>query len=318
MTDLLSRVAGAPITWGVCEVSGWGFQMSVDRVLGEVSELGLTAIELGPPGFLPTDPPALRRSLGRFGLELVAGFVPLVLHDAARRTEELKQARSAATQLRAGGASVMVLAADTGVGNYEHSPELDRDGWKSLATGVAAVEELAFEQGLRVALHPHLGTMVESPDQVESLLEISSVGLCLDTGHLLAGGGDPVALAKSSPDRIIHSHLKDVDATTAERVRSGAESYYQAVKNGMYRPLGAGDVDVAAIVNALEGSGYRGWYVLEQDVVLEGDPPPRRGPIEAARDSYLFLQSLVAGKDSRLTRDGTAARPPRHEARRRK
>jgi inosose dehydratase len=116
--------------------------------------------------------------------------------------------------------------------------------------------------------------------------------LCLDTGHLLIGGTDPVALARSHPDRIAHTHLKDVDAGWADKVQAGDATYTQAVAAGMYRPLGQGDVDIAAIVATLEGAGYDGWYVMEQDTIL-GAVPTGEGPVVDVRASIAFLRGLA-------------------------
>ncbi|HKX76048.1 MAG TPA: sugar phosphate isomerase/epimerase [Acidimicrobiia bacterium] len=293
MSGVRDRIAGAPITWGVCEVAGWGYQLSPGRVLAEMAAVGLAATELGPQGFLPTPPDQLRRLLQGYGLRLVGGFLPLILHEPSRRAEEVEKAETAISQLAAGGADMLVLAADTGETGYEQSSTLDQEGWREVASSIDAIEEAATRRGLSVSLHPHYGTLVESPQQVDSLLAASPVSICLDTGHLLAGGGDPVALAGAIPDRITHCHLKDVDAETAAAVRGGRLSYYQAVKQGMYRPLGEGDVDVAAIVSTLEQSGYQGWYVLEQDVVLDSEPGPEAGPVESARRSLGYLEALL-------------------------
>lgn len=293
MNEVRERIAGAPITWGVCEVPGWGHQLSPERVLAEMASLGLAATELGPQGFLPSPPDQLLRVLQGYGLQLVGGFLPVVLHERSRRAEELEKAETAISQLAAGGADVLVLAADTGEAGYEQSSTLDREGWHEVASSIDAIEEAATRRGLSVSLHPHYGTLVESPQQVEALLAASPVSICLDTGHLLAGGGDPVALARDIPDRITHCHLKDVDAEMAAAVRGGRLSYYQAVKQGMYRSLGEGDVDVGAIVSTLEHSGYRGWYVLEHDVVLDDDPAPEAGPVESARRSLGYLEALL-------------------------
>ena len=126
--------------------------------------------------------------------------------------------------------------------------------------------------GLTATLHPHVGTLVERPAEIDRVLRGATIGLCLDTGHTLAGGGDPLALARVATRRIKHVHLKDVDAAMAARVRAGEISYTEAVRSGMYRPLGAGDSRVAEIVAVLEAGGYDGWYVLEQDRIL---PAPR-------------------------------------------
>ncbi len=128
------------------------------------------------------------------------------------------------------------------------------------------------------------------------MLAGSSIGLCLDTGHLLIGGGDPVAVAKSQPGRIAHTHLKDVRLDWARKVQAGEATYTEAVAGGMYVPLGEGDVDIAAIVNALEDDGYAGWYVLEQDTILP-EEPEGAGPLDDVRTSLYYLLG-VAGQRS--------------------
>lgn len=142
--------------------------------------------------------------------------------------------------------------------------------------------------------------MVETGEETDRVLAGSRIGLCLDTGHLLIGGGDPVRVAVEHPDRIAHMHLKDVDLAWARKVQDGSASYTEAVAAGMYVALGEGDVDVAAIVGSLEGAGYTGWYVLEQDTILAGDPddpttPKGAGdPVADVRVSVAHLTSIAA------------------------
>jgi inosose dehydratase len=139
--------------------------------------------------------------------------------------------------------------------------------------------------------------MVESGEETDRVLAGSTIGLCLDTGHLLIGGGDPVAVARRHPDRVAHVHLKDVAADVAGRVRHAGLSYTDGVRAGMYRPLGQGDVDVAAIVTSLEGAGYTGWYVLEQDTILDAEPTAdgsTRAPVEDVRTSLEHLREVAA------------------------
>jgi inosose dehydratase len=138
-------------------------------------------------------------------------------------------------------------------------------------------------------LHPHAGTVVERYAEVVRVLDGCGVPLTLDTGHLVVGGTDPAELARQAADRVAHAHLKDVDAGLAARVRAGELGYAAAVRAGMYRPLGRGDVDIAGIVAALEGAGYQGWYVLEQDTVLAG---PADDPVVDVRASLAFLRDL--------------------------
>ena len=193
MTSSVDKIAGAPISWGVCEVPGWGYQLSPARVLTEMAEVGLAA------------------------------------------------ARS-----------------------------------------------------VRAVLHPHVGTMVENGEEVRRVLEGSAISLCLDTGHLLIGGTDPAELTRQAPDRIAHTHFKDVDDQIAAQVRSGRLSYTEGVRRGMYRPLGRGDVDFAAIVSHLRDRDYGGWYVLEQDTILTEDPRGE-GPVADVRQSADYLRQLLTG-----------------------
>ena len=284
MTALLDRVAGAPISWGVCEVPGWGHQLDAERVLTEMREVGLTATEFGPDGFLPDDPEAKAATLAEHGLAAVGGFVPVVLHEAGH--DPLPAVDRALDSFLAAGAGVLVLAAASGAEGYDARPELDATAWKLLLGNLDRLADHAAGRGVRACLHPHVGTMVETADDVGRVLDGSSVPLCLDTGHLLIGGSDPVALAADATDRIVHSHLKDVDRSWAERVQSGGATYTEAVAAGMYRPLGQGDVDITAIVTTLERAGYDGWYVMEQDTVLgsEADGDRALGDVRASVD----------------------------------
>ncbi|MGW4109554.1 TIM barrel protein [Actinosynnema sp. NPDC004786] len=280
------KIAGAPISWGVSEVPGWGRVLDPGTVLAEMAALGLTATELGPPGYLPADPSALRRLLDGHGLALVGGFLAVPLHTDVRATAA--EADRVAALLAAAGAEVLVLAAATGLDGYDERPALTDDEWRTLVHTAAAVRDRAADHGLRTALHPHVGTHVERAAEVERFLADSDLDLCLDTGHLLIGGTDPVDLARRHPGRIGHVHLKDVRADIAATVRAGELGYAAAVRRRMYVPLGEGDVDVAGLVALLRDTGYTGWHVLEQDTVLGDDDPPD-GP---ARDTAAGLAHL--------------------------
>jgi inosose dehydratase len=283
------RLAGAPISWGVCEVPGWGYQLPPDRVLGEMRDAGLDAAEFGPDGFLPADSAGKAAALAGHGLTAVGGFVPVVLHD--RAADPLPEIAAVSDEFRAAGAGVLVLAAATGLEGYDARPELDEAAWRTLLANLDAATALAAERGILATLHPHVGTVVERPGEVRRVLDGCSVQLCLDSGHLLIGGTDPAELARQVPGRVAHAHLKDVDAGWAGRVRSGAVSYTEAVAGGMYRPLGQGDVDLAGLVGALRAAGYAGWYVLEQDTILDAEPVGE-GPLADVRASVAYLRAL--------------------------
>jgi inosose dehydratase len=288
---LLDRIAGAPISWGVCEVPGWGHQLDADRVLTEMRDLGISATEFGPDGFLPEDPQTLADTLAGHGLAAVGGFVPVLLHD--RGHDPQPGVDRALDAFLAAGAGVLVLAAASGTDGYDARPELDEADWQHLLGTLDRLAEHAAGRGVRACLHPHVGTMVETAEDVHRVLDGSEVPLCLDTGHLLIGGSDPVALAAEATGRIAHTHLKDVDQSWAERVHAGEQTYTDAVRAGMYRPLGQGDVDIAAIVTTLEAGGYDGWYVMEQDTVL-GSAQDAEAALHDVRTSVDFLRTLAA------------------------
>ena len=158
---------------------------------------------------------------------------------------------------------------------------------------LARVDTVAEEHGLRHVFHPHVGTVVESAEEVRRVLDASDVSLCLDTGHLTIGGADPAAIVRKAAGRIGHVHLKDVDLGLADRARAGSSGYKRAVQAGLFRPLGQGGVPIARIIAALEGGGYRGWYVLEQDIMLTDDPSDGERPMANARASLAFLEREV-------------------------
>jgi inosose dehydratase len=286
-----ARVSGAPVSWGVNEVPGWGYQMSAERVLGEAASLRLAAIEAGPEGFLPSDPAAAARVLEEHDLGLVGGFVPVVLHRAERREGELAAVERQAEYLAACGGEVLIVAASNGREGYEEGEEeLVEEFWEELFRGLASVDEIGDRHGLSVAVHPHFGTVIERWYHLERFLAGCETALCLDTGHLVLGGDDPVRVAEVAARRVGLVHLKDVDRRLAERVAAGEVGYEMAVRGGVFKPLGDGDVNVERVIELVEGSGYRGWYVLEQDVMLDDEPEKGEGPIENVRRSLAFVQ----------------------------
>jgi inosose dehydratase len=283
------KIAGAPISWGVCEVPGWGYQLSPQRVLAEMRDIGLAATELGPEGFLPSDPAELFALLESFGLSCVGTFAPVLLHDADH--DPLPDITRPLEALLACGADVLVLAAATGTDGYDSRPTLDHNQWATLLGNLDRLAAAAADKGVLAVLHPHVGTMVETRDDVDRVLAGAQIKLCLDTGHLLIGGTDPLQLAREVPDRIAHAHLKDVDAALAARVQVGELTYTDAVRDGMYTPLGSGDVDIAGIVTALRSNGFDGWFVMEQDTILDGEPADE-GPLSDVRTSVEYLSEV--------------------------
>lgn len=292
--SILDRLAGGPISWGVCEVPGWGAELPPDRVLDEMGQLGLTATEAGPDGYLGTEAAEVRAIVEQHGMQLLGGFLPLVLHEQEAHDESLAAAERVATLFAETGATFLVTAV---VGDLSWPPRFDLTDaqWRNVFDGLARIDDLAAAHGLTQVTHPHWGTLVEQRDDVWRVLEGSDVSLCLDTGHLVLGGTDPAELARAGGDRIAHVHLKDVQEGVAVRLRDGEIGTVEAVQSELFRPLGAGDAPVTETVAALEEAGYSGWYVLEQDCALpSADIPDGRGPIEDVRRSIAFLEKLAA------------------------
>ena len=163
------KIAGAPISWGVCEAPNWGHQMGPARVLKEMAELGLGATEFGPLGFLPIDPQNRARVLKEHGMEAIGGFFPIVLHKADH--DPLPEVLQELKSYKATGAYKMVLAANTGLAGYdEKRPELDDAGWKIMFNNLNRIREACEAEGVDAVLHPHVGTMVETEVDIMKVL----------------------------------------------------------------------------------------------------------------------------------------------------
>ncbi len=299
MGTLKINIAGAPISWGVCEVPNWGHQMEPSRVLREMSELGLGATEFGPDGFLPMQPELKASILKEHRMIAVGGFVPVVLHRAEH--DPVPAVKKELESYKAAGAKVLVLAANSGIDGYDAKlPVLTDNEWQILFNNLNRLQQVAAEVGVKAVLHPHVGTMIETQDHVMRVVAGSTIPFCLDTGHMIIGGTDPVAFAQNHSERVAHSHLKDVDLSWAKKVQNNELSYYDAVVQGMYRPLGQGDVDIRSIVRSLIKSGYTGWFVLEQDNVITAEPGVNQGPVADAKTSVEFLRAVIAELEAEL------------------
>jgi inosose dehydratase len=162
--------------------------------------------------------------------------------------------------------------------------ELERTALDDAAFGLALerlarAEERCHAAGVRPVFHPHAGTYVESADEIERLVGGSDIALCLDSGHIAIGGGDPAAIARRCAGRIAHLHVKDVDGAVLERLRAGEIEMMAAWAAGLFSPLGDGVVDIDGFLVAAAGDGFDGWVVLEQDRVAVRD-----GDLDAVRE----------------------------------
>lgn len=290
----VDRIASAPISWGICEVPGWGHVLPTDRVLSEMTDLGISATEYGAPGFLPTDPGGIRGVLDRHGMSLLGGFTPLVLHDPARRDEALAHTRAVAELFGRAGATTFV-SCPVMDDDWSVPRALDRDEHAHLVRMLSEVDAICADAGLRQVLHPHLQTVVETSHDVERVLDACDVAWCLDTGHLAIGGTDPVDFARRAAERVGHVHLKDVRMDLVPAMLDRSTSIMQGVQAGLFPPLGQGDLALADVVLTLERAGYQGWYVIEQDTAITGTlPRDGEGPVTGVQTSMRYLRDVVA------------------------
>ena len=214
------RVATAPVSWGIWE-------MTIDRpdlippqtYLETIVDMGYRATETGPPGyFAPSGAEAAERA-GLFGVELVATFLPLRLDDEAGFAVDLGALDRTVEVLEATGGGVVLLAdmetpdRARAAGNEERRRASAWDGGTvdRAAGRLQRATDIVRGRGLDVALHPHAATHIESEEEVDRILGRTDIGLCVDTGHTVVGGGDPVALVQRYASRLRHVHLKDVD-----------------------------------------------------------------------------------------------------------
>ena len=294
MSDFLARVASAPISWGICEVPGWGAMLPTPRVLSEMSGLGLTATELGAPGFLPTDPDEVKAELAGYGMTLLGGFTPVVLHDPAQRQATIDSATATARLFQRAGATKFVSAV---VQDWDWAipRPLSIDEQKHMAEMFGVIDEICEAHGLEQVLHSHVQTVVETKDDINRVLDTCDVHFCLDTGHMAIGGQDPVEFAKEAMERVGHVHLKDVRLSMVPPVLRREVTLMAATQAGLFTPLGQGDVDILGVVQTLEAAGYRGWYVIEQDTAItDGLPAEGEGPIHQVTTSMQYLTDVVA------------------------
>ncbi len=288
----MKRMATAPISWGICEVPGWGVQMPVGRVLKEMAAMGFPSTELGSEGYLPSDPSELRSVLEPHGLSLLAAFVPAIVHDPAEANETLQRMTEMAELLQAVGATYFNTSPVT---TWSWGPRrpLTTAEWDHSWLMFERIEEIAVAHGLTQVLHEHVGTIVETKDEIQRVVDNSQIKFVLDTAHFAVGGYNPVDFAKNHPDRVGLVHIKDCDLSVADRLNQGELSLMEAVQTGIFPSVGQGDLDIDGVIGSLETWGYDGWYVLEQDVAITGDLPGEgAGPIEGVRESVNYLKGL--------------------------
>lgn len=295
------QIANAPCSWGILEFDLAGEAAGYAQVLDEIAATGYTGTELGDYGFMPTDPRDLHAELAARDLALLGAFVPVALVDPAAHEPGIETALTTARLLRASSAiEPFIVLADTNgsvpertrhAGRITPEQGLSAEQWRTFAQGAEAVARaVRDETGLRTVFHHHCAGYVETPAEIDRLMEATDpalLGLCLDTGHITYGGGDPLPALRRYTDRIWHVHFKDCQPEIAARARSEGWDYFEAVRRGVFCELGQGSVDFKAIAGELRQLGYAGWIVVEQDVL-----PGLGTPVESAARNREFLRSV--------------------------
>lgn len=295
------KIANAPCSWGALEFDLDTVAPDHLQVLREIQETGYAGTELGDWGFMPTDPEALRTIVSRHGLDLIGAFVPVALADRAAHEQGIVNAMRVAELLANAGYrdAFIVLSDDNGTvaertnhaGRVTPGMGLDDARWQAFAHGAGAVAKAVRDAfGIRTVFHHHCAGYVETPEELDTLLSLTDpelLGLCFDTGHYAFGGGDPAKGIRKYRDRIWHVHFKDYDPRVGERSRAAGWDYFESVRQGVFCELGKGSVDFASVLGVLEQMEYRGWIVVEQDVL-----PGMGTPKLCARNNRIYLEQL--------------------------
>jgi inosose dehydratase len=272
--------ASAPVSWGIQESVPAPADYPYTRVLDEIAQAGYLGTELGPYGYLPSDPATLRQELSKRSLTLCSAFVEFELGNRSAHVAGFKHVERSAKLISAAGARLLILSDEVvpdrsaTAGRREESNRMSWNDsqWDAAVEAVREVVRISKEIGLKVAFHHHVGTHVETPEEVDRLLGILSpeeLGLCLDTGHYVYGGGDAVEFLKRNLARTQCVHLKDIDGAVLREARQQKLDFYGAIHRGVFAPLGQGIINFAEVIGLLRKRGFDGWVVVEQDV-LEG------------------------------------------------
>lgn len=278
-----ASVAGAPVSFGVFELTPEGSEVvASDDLVDVLTETGYTGIDLGPVGYLGRGV-ELRRRLQRSGLDLAGGWIQLPFTDDAAfeaslpQLDETLRIFSEASELGPSRLPLPTLADDGSPARRSHpgsgaeADPLDEERWSRLITNVERAVGRVRAAGFEPTFHHHAGTYIESPHEIDRFLAAVDIGLTLDTGHLLIGGGDPVDAIERWGSRINHLHLKDVDVAELRRVLAAGGGMREVWSSQSFVAFGRGDIDLAAVMTAMDAHGYDGWVVVEQDVLNSPD-----------------------------------------------
>lgn len=294
------QIANAPVSWGIYEFEDIKPKYTYQQFLDELVETGYTGLELGPWGYLPTDPAVLQDELDARNLQLLSSYVPVKLSNPDKHAAGEAHALKVGQLLAALGANYVVLADDNAnqhdliqQAGRRSGSMLDADEWDVFAAGVNRIaRRLHDELGLTVVFHHHCAGYVETPEETRELMDRADpdlVGLCLDTGHWHYAGGDALGCLAEYGERVRYLHLKDCDPDIRQRCIDEELDYFKATEAGVFCELGQGEVNFPTLLSRLEEDfGYDGWAVVEQDIIASDASTPK----ESARRNRDYLRSL--------------------------
>ncbi|ACM35031.1 MULTISPECIES: myo-inosose-2 dehydratase [Rhizobium/Agrobacterium group] len=267
-----------PIAWSNDDDRTLGAHISLDQCLDETSKIGFDGIEKGHK--FPQEPAALRAVLEPRGLRYVSGWHSLNL--LTNSIEDEKAAMQPALDLLKAMGSKVIIVCETS--NAIHGddgkpvndrPKLADSEWAAFGAGVEALAEFAAAQGIALVYHHHMGTIVESEEEIDKLMANTGphAKLLLDTGHCLFGGGNPERVATNYMSRVGHIHAKNIRPVIAKQVRDEKLSFLEGVRRGVFTVPGdsEGGVNFPPVLKIAGEHGYQGWLVIE----AEQDPDVR-------------------------------------------
>jgi inosose dehydratase len=276
--NMTITLATGPVSWGV-DFADSPRNPPWPTLLDELGDSGLTAMELGPLGYLPEDPATLRCELSQRGIAAAGSFIFDDLHDPSRVEELVEIATRTAKWISGADGQLLVIIDRPGLdrmvtaGRSNAAPRLDRAAWNAMLDTIKRISEVAQTHGLVPTVHPHAGSYIEFQDEIEALLDDTDLALCLDTGHLAYAGLSPKDAISAYGPRIGHLHLKDIDPAVLCRVHGERLSFWDAIAAHIFCPLGSGMVDLETAGAALRGIGYSGVATIEQDRVPGSGEP---------------------------------------------
>lgn len=292
------KLGAHPINWVGEDVREHGADTTYESILDDISRLGLMGTEMGRK--YPQDPAVLKSELASRGLQLVSQWKSVLFSDPSWREQELAAYRKHVEFLHGMGSTVISTAEVGGslhfdprrTPNEKEVLRLDEAGWRSLADGLNAAGAIAREYGMKLTYHHHGGTVVESPEEIDRLMELtdpSLVWLLYDTGHAYYGGSDPLSLLRKHYDRIGYVHLKDVRQEALDEARRDGCDFVTCIRRGVFTVPGDGCLDFGPIIAELQARGYDGWAMLEGE-----QDPALHPPYLYAERALSYLRMLAA------------------------